>query len=95
MANFNRKNGKTICFMKKKVWHGFLCGFFSAISLTYPSNFAGMMQDNTYALIKAHAQSGVWFYSVGVISQIFKPYFPGPDGIYYVSEVRFMVKKDC
>ncbi len=68
---------------------------FSAIFLTYPTYFGGMILDNYDALIKAHTITNVWFYAVGVVNQAFKPFFPGPDSFFSISEVQFYVRKDC
>ena len=36
-----------------------------------------------------------WFFPVGVIDQGYAPYFPGPHGNYRISEIQFLVLKDC
>jgi hypothetical protein len=69
---------------------------FSVISLGNPLRFVGLFPNNIYdtSLLKGDGAPSLWFYPVGVSSNLWAPQMPGPAKL-KTSEIILLARKFC
>ena len=67
----------------------------TAIRLDFTDNFGGLKKTGGPSLMHADTYPNNWYYSVGIISDQYKPFFPGPRIFLNTTDIRLYIKKDC
>ena len=70
---------------------------FTEIRRDFTKDFGGLKKTGGTSLMNGDTNPGNWYFAVGIISDVYKPFFPGPKDVpeTNTADVRLYIKKDC